>query len=40
MFGITGANAHQIYRTLQAKGLGNKDFSYVYEYLKNVQSQK
>lgn len=30
-----GAAAHQIYRTLKAKGLGNKDFSYVYEFLKN-----
>lgn len=30
-----GAIAHQIYRTLQTKGLGNKDFSIVYEFLKN-----
>lgn len=30
-----GAIAHQIYRTLQCQGLGGKDFSYVYEFLKN-----
>ncbi|XP_031638672.1 probable 3-hydroxyisobutyrate dehydrogenase, mitochondrial [Contarinia nasturtii] len=34
-----GAIAHQIYRTLTCRGLGNKDFSYVYEFLKNEQSQ-
>lgn len=32
-----GAMAHQIYRTLKAKGLGNKDFSVVYQFLKNEQ---
>jgi len=35
-----GAAAHQIYRTLQCKGLGNKDFSYVYEYLKEQTQQQ
>jgi len=30
-----GALAHQIYRTLKSKGLGNKDFSVVYEFMKN-----
>ncbi|XP_055316881.1 probable 3-hydroxyisobutyrate dehydrogenase, mitochondrial [Sitodiplosis mosellana] len=30
-----GAIAHQIYRTLMCRGLGDKDFSYVYEFLKN-----
>lgn len=30
-----GAAAHQIYRTLKTIGLGNKDFSVVYEFLKN-----
>lgn len=30
-----GAIAHQIYRTMQSKGLGNKDFSIAYEFLKN-----
>lgn len=30
-----GSLAHQIYRTLKSKGLGNKDFSVVYEFLKN-----
>lgn len=35
-----GAAAHQLYRTLQAKGLGNKDFSIVYEFLKNDYEAK
>ncbi|KAH8369584.1 hypothetical protein KR093_000223 [Drosophila rubida] len=30
-----GALAHQIYRGLKSKGLGNKDFSIVYDYMKN-----
>ncbi|XP_053965488.1 probable 3-hydroxyisobutyrate dehydrogenase, mitochondrial [Anastrepha ludens] len=30
-----GALSHQIYRTLKAKGLGGKDFSIVYEFMKN-----
>lgn len=33
-----GAMAHQIYRTLKSKGLGNKDFSVFYEFLKNEQN--
>lgn len=35
-----GAVAHQIYRTLTCRGLGDKDFSYVYEFLKNEQQSK
>lgn len=34
-----GAIAHQIYRTLQCQGLGGKDFSYVYEFLKNQSTE-
>lgn len=30
-----GSMAHQIYRTLKSRGLGDKDFSVVYEFLKN-----
>jgi 3-hydroxyisobutyrate dehydrogenase len=30
-----GSLAHQIYRTLCAKGLANKDFSVVYDFMKN-----
>ncbi|XP_058831649.1 probable 3-hydroxyisobutyrate dehydrogenase, mitochondrial [Topomyia yanbarensis] len=30
-----GALTHQIYRTLMAKGLANKDFSVVYDFIKN-----
>ncbi len=30
-----GALSHQIYRTLIAKGLGNKDFSVVYDFIKS-----
>lgn len=30
-----GALSHQIYRTLKAHGLGSKDFSVVYEFMKN-----
>ncbi|XP_037928506.1 probable 3-hydroxyisobutyrate dehydrogenase, mitochondrial [Teleopsis dalmanni] len=30
-----GGMAHQIYRTLKSKGLGNKDFSVVYDFMKN-----
>lgn len=30
-----GALSHQIYRTLMAKGLGGKDFSVVYDFIKN-----
>lgn len=30
-----GAMAHNIYRTLKSKGLGNKDFSVVYDFIKN-----
>ncbi|XP_055370891.1 probable 3-hydroxyisobutyrate dehydrogenase, mitochondrial [Condylostylus longicornis] len=30
-----GALAHQIYRTLKSQGLGNKDFSVVYDFMKN-----
>ncbi|XP_065368259.1 probable 3-hydroxyisobutyrate dehydrogenase, mitochondrial [Calliphora vicina] len=32
-----GAMAHQMYRTLKAHGLGNKDFSVVYDFMKNTQ---
>ncbi|XP_075165156.1 3-hydroxyisobutyrate dehydrogenase, mitochondrial [Haematobia irritans] len=32
-----GAMAHQMYRTLKAHGLGNKDFSVVYEFMKNTK---
>jgi len=34
-----GAAAHQIYRMLQLKGFGNKDFFYVYEYLKEAKQK-
>jgi 3-hydroxyisobutyrate dehydrogenase len=34
-----GALSHQIYRTMMAKGLGNKDFSVIYEFIKNEQSK-
>lgn len=34
-----GAIAHQIYRTLTCRGLGDKDFSYVYEFLKHETKQ-
>ncbi|XP_067632696.1 probable 3-hydroxyisobutyrate dehydrogenase, mitochondrial [Eurosta solidaginis] len=34
-----GALAHQIYRTLKARGLGDKDFSVVYEFLKNDENK-
>lgn len=30
-----GALTHQVYRTLMAKGLANKDFSVVYDFIKN-----
>ncbi|XP_030376536.1 probable 3-hydroxyisobutyrate dehydrogenase, mitochondrial [Scaptodrosophila lebanonensis] len=30
-----GAMAHQIYRTLKSQGLGSKDFSVVYDFMKN-----
>lgn len=30
-----GSIAHQTYRTLKARGLGNKDFSVVYDFLRN-----
>lgn len=30
-----GSMAHQAYRTMKAKGLGNKDFSAVYEFIRN-----
>lgn len=30
-----GSLAHQVFRTLKANGLGGKDFSVVYEFLKN-----
>lgn len=33
-----GSMAHQVYRTLKAKGLGGKDFSVVYEFLKNEKN--
>lgn len=33
-----GSMAHQMYRTLKAQGLGNKDFSVVYEFLKNEKN--
>lgn len=32
-----GAMAHQIYRTLKSNGLGNKDFSVVYDFMKNTK---
>lgn len=32
-----GAMAHQMYRTLKAHGLGNKDFSVVYDFMKNTK---
>ena len=34
-----GALSHQIYRTLMAKGLGGKDFSVVYDFIKNDSSK-
>uniref|UniRef100_A0A182RMI7 3-hydroxyisobutyrate dehydrogenase n=1 Tax=Anopheles funestus TaxID=62324 RepID=A0A182RMI7_ANOFN len=34
-----GALTHQIYRTLMAKGLANKDFSVVYDFLKNAEGK-
>lgn len=34
-----GSMAHQTYRTLKAKGLGNKDFSAVYDFLRNEKNQ-
>lgn len=33
-----GAMAHQIYRTMKSHGLGNKDFSVIYEFLKNEKN--
>lgn len=33
-----GALAHQIYRTLKSKGLGNKDFSVIYDFMKNEKN--
>jgi len=33
-----GAMAHQIYRTLKSQGLGNKDFSVVYDFMKNEKN--
>jgi len=30
-----GALSHHIYRTMMAKGLGNKDFSVIYDFIKN-----
>ncbi|CAO1346624.1 unnamed protein product [Diamesa serratosioi] len=35
-----GALSHQIYRTMMAKGLGNKDFSVIYDFIKNDSSKK
>jgi 3-hydroxyisobutyrate dehydrogenase len=35
-----GAMAHQIYRTLMAKGLGMKDFSVVYDFMLNDEVKK
>ncbi|KAI8118137.1 mitochondrial, Probable 3-hydroxyisobutyrate dehydrogenase [Lucilia cuprina] len=32
-----GALAHQMYRTLKAHGLGNKDFSVIYDFWKNTK---
>ena len=32
-----GAMAHQIYRTLKSHGLGNKDLSVVYDFMKNTK---
>lgn len=32
-----GAMAHQMYRTLKAHGLGSKDFSVVYDFMKNTK---
>lgn len=34
-----GAMAHQIYRQLMAHGMANKDFSVVYDFLKNQKGQ-
>ncbi|XP_058055162.1 probable 3-hydroxyisobutyrate dehydrogenase, mitochondrial [Anopheles bellator] len=34
-----GALTHQIYRTLMAKGLADKDFSVVYDFLKNNEGK-
>lgn len=33
-----GAMAHQIYRTLKSRGYGSKDFSVIYEFLKNEKN--
>lgn len=33
-----GSLAHQVFRTLKANGLGGKDFSVVYEFLKNEKN--
>lgn len=33
-----GSMAHQIYRTMKSRGLGNKDFSIVYDFLKNEKN--
>lgn len=35
---LFGAMAHNVYRTLKAKGLGNKDFSVVYDFMKNEKN--
>lgn len=34
-----GALTHQIYRTLMAKGLANRDFSVVYDFIKNEENK-
>lgn len=30
-----GALSHHIYRMMMSKGLGNKDFSVIYDFIKN-----
>ena len=35
-----GALSHQIYRAVMAQGLANKDFSVVYDFLRNVEDKK
>lgn len=34
-----GALSHHIYRMMMAKGLGNKDFSVIYEFIKNQEKK-
>jgi 3-hydroxyisobutyrate/3-hydroxypropionate dehydrogenase len=34
-----GALSHHIYRMMMSKGLGNKDFSVIYDFIKNDSSK-